>query len=152
MKSKTKYKLLKVLGVVLDITIIFVITAICAALKFDELWKSIDGNGLSFGWVTLILYRLTIYLLPGIILSFIIFDKRYKYVSRLKIWLNWTLCVYLVTNAIIRVFAIDKAFGFEIFNNLDVVVLLTGYVITFVTKEKVSFDSTEAIINPKSSN
>lgn len=152
MKSKTKYKLLKIAGLLLDVSVVLLATTLCAVLRLNDLWKEIEGNGFSFGWFTLILYRLIIYLLPGIILSFIIFDKRYKYVSRLKIWVNWTLCIYLVANAIIRVFAIDKAFGFEMFSNLDVVVLLTGYIITFVTKEKVSFDSTEAIINPKSSN
>ncbi len=149
MKSRTKYRLLKLFGIFLDIIVVFLATAICAILKVDDLWKEIDGKGLTLGWLSLIIYRITIYFLPGFILSFFVFDKRYKYISRLKIWLNWTMCIYLITNAFIKVFAIDKAFNFEIFNNVDVVVLLTGYIITFVTKEKVSFDSTEAIINPK---
>ena len=108
-----------------------------------------DGKGFTLGWLSTIIYRISIYFIPGVILSFFVFDKRYKYISRLKIWLNWTMCIYLITNAFIKVFALDKAFGFEFFNNVDVVVLLTGYIITFVTKEKVSLDSTEAIINPK---
>ena len=115
------------------------------------MWGNIETEGItSFQqWVTLIIYRLGIYLIPGFILSLFKFDKRYKYSSRLKIWFNWTFCIYLIANVVIKVFAIDKVLHFEIFNALDSVVLLTGYVITFVTKEKVDFTSTEAIINAK---
>ena len=152
--SKKKYKLLKVTGIFLDLFTIFALTFIGVLLEWDNLWGNIDEEGIVnfYQWFSLVFYRLTLYLLPGFILSICIFDKRYKYISRLKIWLNWTLCIYLIGNSVIKVFAIDKIFKFSIFNNIDVVVLLVGYVITFATKEKVSFDSTEAIINPKGTN
>lgn len=129
-------------------------TIIGVVLGWDVLWNNIDEEGVTnfYQWFSLIIYRLNIYLLPGFILSFYPFDKRYKYITRLIIWLNWTLCIYLFVSAFIRVFAINKVFNFSIFTNIDVVVLLVGYIFTFITKEKVSFDSTEAIVNPKEAN
>ena len=150
--SKKKYTGLKILGVVFDVVTIFGLTSIGVLLGFDKLWNNIEIEGItSFAqWISLVLYRFGIYLIPGIILSFFVFDKRFKYTSRLIIWLNWTLCLYLIANAFIRVFAIDKINpNFRIFNTIDSVVLLVGYVITFATKKKVEFDSTEAIIDPK---
>ena len=149
--SKKYFKILKIAGIIIDAFVLFGMTAIGVFLGWDALWENIEANGITsfYEWFSLIIYRLTIYLLPGFLLSFFVFDKRYKYSSRLKIWLNWTLCIYLLCNAFIKVFAIDKLLNFQIFNSIDVVVLLIGYVITFATKEKVSFDSTEAIINPK---
>ena len=149
--SKTKYCILKISAIIVIFVVLFILTAIGALLHFDELWSNIETEGItSFQqWFTLIGYRLGIYLVPGFILSIFKFDKRYKYISRLKIWLNWTYCIYLIIYVAMKVFAIDKVLHFEIFNTLDSVVLLTGYVFTFVTKEKVDFASTEAIVNPK---
>ena len=151
MTAKKKFKILKISGVILDVAMVLGLTALGVLLNFDKLWEGIDVNGFSsFGqWVSLISYRLGLYLFPGLILSFIVFDKRFKYVSRLRIWLNWTLGIYLLANVVIRVFAIDIALKKEIFSSIDSVVMLVGYVITFITKEKVEFDSTGAIINPK---
>ncbi len=150
--AKKKYTILKIAGLGLDVLVLFGLTGLGVLLGFDKLWENIDTEGIKTftQWITLITYRLGIYLLPGIILSFFIFDKRFKYLPRLRIWLNWTLCLYLIANAIIRVFAINNLCPkLNIFNNIDAVVLLIGYVLTFVTKEKVEFDSTGAIIDPK---
>ena len=151
MTAKRKFIILKIVGVILDVVTVFGLTGLGVLLNFDKLWEGIDMNGFSsFGqWASLVFYRLGLYLLPGFILSFVVFDKRFKYISRLRIWLNWTLGFYLLANVIIRVFAIDLALKKEIFNSVDSVVMLVGYVITFITKEKVEFDSTGAIINPK---
>lgn len=154
MTSKKKYLLLKIIGVFLVIINIAALTTICILLKWDYLWKNIEKDGISnFNqWITLVRYRLGLYLLPGLILSFFKFDKRYKFFSRLKLWYNWTFCVCLIANAIIKVFSIDLVFEFTFFTHLDSVVLLIGYIMTYITKEGVSFDSTEAIINPKKVN
>ena len=150
-KSKTKYKILKIVGIVLTISNIVLITTIFVLFGCAEYWNGIEENGFAsfWQWLSLTSYRLLLYLLPGLILSVFCFDKRYKYFTRLKIWLNWTFCLMLVANAIIKVFSIDIVLGLKIFNNLDMVVLLVGYLLTFISKEKVSFDSTEAIVNPK---
>lgn len=149
--GKIKYRVLKISAIFINVVVILLVTTIGILLHFDELWRNIETEGITTfqQWITLISYRLGIYLIPGFVLSFFKFDKRYKYASRLKIWFNWTFCIYLVVNVVIKVFAIDKVLHFEVFNTLDSAVLLTGYVITFVTKEKVDFTSTEAITNPK---
>lgn len=152
MTAKKKFAILKIAGIIVDAVMVLGLTALGVLLGFDRLWEGINANGFSsFGqWASLVFYRLGLYLLPGFILSFVVFDKRFKYISRLRIWLNWTLGIYLITNVVIKVFAIDVALKKEIFNSIDSVAMLIGYVITFITKEKVEFDSTGAIIDPKS--
>ena len=151
MTAKKKFTILKIIGIILDVVMVLGLTALGVLLNFDTFWEGVDANGFSsFGqWLSLVSYRLGLYLLPGLILSFVVFDKRFKYVSRLRIWLSWTLGIYLLANVVIKVFAIDIALKKEIFSSIDSVVMLVGYVITFVTKEKVEFDSTGAIIDPK---
>ena len=151
MTAKKKFFIIKIVGLVLDAVVVIGLTALGVLLNFDKLWEGIDENGFSsFGqWASLVFYRLGLYLIPGFLLSFVVFDKRFKYISRLRIWLNWTLGIYLLTNVVVRTFAIDILLKREIFGNIDSVVMLAGYVITFITKEKVEFDSTGSIINPK---
>ena len=152
--SKKKYNILKSLGFILDFAILFLLTSIGVLIGLDNLWEGIKEDGFTsfIQWFSLISYRLILYLSPALILSIFKFDKRYKFVSRLKIWLNWTSGIFLVTKAFIAVFELDTLLGIKIFEKIDFVVLLIGYVITFATKEKVEFGSTEAIIDPKSIN
>lgn len=154
MNTKKKFYLLKILGVIFDVVVLFGLTTIGVLLNLDYLWKNIDVEGFTsfWQWLSLVLYRLLLYLLPGLLLSLFKFDKRYKFISRFKIWLNWTLGIFLFSKAIISVFSIDKLLHISIFGNLDGIVLLVGYVFTLVTKQKVEFDSTGAIINPKEIN
>lgn len=154
MTAKKKFYLFKISGALLVAVVLFVLTIIGVFLNLDHLWKNIDVEGFTsfWQWFSLVLYRLLLYLLPGLILSIFKFDKRYKFLSRFKIWLNWTLGIFLISKAIISVFAIDKLLHISAFGNLDGVVLLVGYVFTLATKQKVEFDSTGAIINPKEIN
>lgn len=154
MTAKKKFYLFKISGALLVAVVLFVLTIIGVFLNLDHLWKNIDVEGFTsfWQWFSLVLYRLLLYLLPGLILSIFKFDKRYKFLSRFKIWLNWTLGIFLISKAIILVFAIDKLLHISVFENLDGVVLLVGYVFTLATKQKVEFDSTGAIINPKEIN
>ena len=145
---------MKIAGVVLVVSAFFGLTSLAVLLGFDERWDGIDvKNGFSSfdQWATLVTYRICLYCLPGVVLSFFRFDKRFKYISRLTIWLNWTFAIYLLAYAIIKVFAIDIALKTEVLKTIDSVVVFAGYVITFITKKKVEFDSTGAIIDPKKS-
>ena len=146
--SKQKFKYLKLCGVILDFIMLIGVNLIFVLLEVDLLWEDIPTNGItSFPqWITLILYRFLLYLAPAILLTFFVFDKRYKIMTRFIIWLNWTLFIYLILNVIIKVFAIDMIINMTIFNSLDSVVLLMGYILTFFSKKKVEFDSTGAII------
>lgn len=113
-----------------------------------ELWKDIPTCGITsfIQWFTLISYRIIVYLLPAIILSFFRFDKRYKWMTRFIIFLNWTLFIYLFCNVVIKFFELDSILQITIFENLDNVVMLLGYVLTAVNKRKIEFDSNGAII------
>lgn len=148
MSAKKKLLILKISAIVLCPLVIFVITTIFTAMGCGELWADMAQNGItSFSqWITLILYRLLIYLLPAMMLSFFCFDRRYKLMDRLIILLSWTFFIYLFGNVIITFFEIDTLLGITIFENLDAMVLLAGYVLTAINKRKIEFDSSGAII------
>lgn len=146
--AKKKLFILKISGFILCPLTIFITTAIFTLLECDILWKDISENGISsfIQWITLILYRLLIYLLPSLVLSCFPFDKRYKWMTRFIIFLSWTFFIYLFSNVIISFFEIDSILDINIFGNLDNAVLLMGYVLTAINKRKIEFDSNGAII------
>ena len=146
--AKKKLFILKISGFILCPLTIFITTAIFTLLGCDILWKDISENGISsfIQWITLILYRLLIYLLPSLVLSCFPFDKRYKWMTRFIIFLSWTFFIYLFSNVIISFFEIDSILDINIFGNLDNAVLLMGYVLTAINKRKIEFDSNGAII------
>ena len=149
-KSSVKKKLflLKILAVILCPITVFATTIFFVFIGYAELWKDIPTCGITslIQWFTLISYRIIVYLLPAIILSFFRFDKRYKWMTRFVIFLNWTLFIYLFCNVFIKFFELDSIHQITIFENLDYVVMLLGYVLTAVNKRKIEFDSNGAII------
>ena len=54
--------------------------------------------------------------------------------------------IYLFCNVVIKFFELDSILQITIFENLDNVVMLLGYVLTAVNKRKIEFDSNGAII------
>ena len=149
--AKKKYRCLQIIGAVLVLLVLFGTTALYVLLGIDELWASIaEGQITNFSqWITLVIYRIVIYLLPATLLTIFKFDKRYKTSSRFVIWLNWTMFIYLITKAVIEVFAIDLLLGITMFNVVDSFVLLLGYIFTLIKKRKIEFDSSGAIIGEK---
>lgn len=149
--AKKKYRCLQIVGAVLVLLVLFGTTALYVLLAIDELWTSIaEGQITNFSqWITLVIYRIVIYLLPATLLTLFKFDKRYKTSSRFVIWLNWTMFIYLITKAVIEVFAIDLLLGITMFNVVDSFVLLLGYIFTLIKKRKIEFDSSGAIIGEK---
>jgi len=65
--SKQKYISIKILGIFLNIIIVFSTTALGVFLGLDILWQDIPLSGITnfYQWITLITYRLIIYLAPG---------------------------------------------------------------------------------------
>ena len=149
-KSSTKKTLflLKILGAILCPITVFTTTTLFVFIGCAELWKDIPTYGITsfIQWFTIVSYRIIVYLLPAIILSFFRFDKRYKWMTRFIIFLNWTLFIYLFCNVVIKFFELDSILQITIFENLDNVVMLLGYVLTAVNKRKIEFDSNGAII------
>lgn len=148
MSAKFKFSLLKIVGVILCPLTVFIVTVIFTVLKCDSLWEDIYKYGItSFSqWISLITYRLLIYLAPAILLSLFRFDKRYKWMTRFIIFLSWTFFIYLFSNVLIAFFEIDVLLDIHIFENLDNAVLLLGYILTLINKRKIEFDSNGAII------
>ena len=146
--AKKKLFLLKILAVILCPITVFATTTIFVFIGCAELWKDIPTYGITsfIQWVTIVSYRIMVYLLPAIILSFFRFDKRYKWMTRFIIFLNWTLFIYLFCNVVIKFFELDSILQITIFENLDNVVMLLGYVLTAINKRKIEFDSNGAII------
>jgi len=152
MKAKNKLLLIKIITSVAVPLYFIAITAIFTALGASELWGNMFDVGIqNWGqWFTLVLYRLLLYVSPAFLIAIYKFDKRYKYLSRVIIWLNWTLFIYLLLNAIIKVFALNLLCKkIEVFNSLDGVVALCGYVFTYIEKRKIEFSSSGAIIGEK---
>ena len=148
MSAKKKLFILKIMAVVICFATIFLTTAIFTLLGCAELWRDIPTNGISTfaQWLTIILYRIIVYLLPAIILSVFKFDKRYKWMTRFIIFLNWTLFIYLFCNVFIKFFELDSILKITVFENLDNIVMLLGYVLTAINKRKIEFDSNGAIL------
>lgn len=146
--AKKKLFLLKIVAVILCPITVLATTTIFVFIGCAELWKDIPTCGITsfIQWVTIVSYRIIIYLLPAIILSFFRFDKRYKWMTLFIIFLNWTLFIYLFCNVVIKFFELDSILQITIFENLDNVVMLLGYVLTAVNKRKIEFDSNGAII------
>lgn len=146
--AKRKLVILKIGGIILCPLTVFVVTVVFTAIGCADLWIDIQQNGITsfLQWFTLIFYRLLIYLLPAIILAFVKFDQRCKWMTRFIIFLSWTFFIYLFSNVIINFFEIDTLLDITIFGNLDTAVLLAGYVLTAINKRKIEFDSSGAII------
>lgn len=150
MKAKIKYRLIKYIGIASTFLLFLGISMLFTACGAYELWKNISENGIEdfVQWSSLVGYRLCVYLIPPLFLSAFVFDKRFKWINRFLIWLNWCLFLYIIAKALIIFFAIDKLVNFEGFmSTLDSFVILAGYVFTFIKKEKIEFDSSGAIID-----
>ena len=148
LSAKRKLSILKISTFFVCFLNIFIITALFTWIGCGELWENIDNEGIvSFTqWVSIVIYRILIYLLPALILSIFRFDKRYNWMSRFIMILSWTFFIYLFCNVIIKFFEIDALLKIKIFENIDVAVSLLGYVMTAFNKRKIEFDSTGAII------
>lgn len=151
MKSKTKFKIIKSVSFFVIPMFFFLVSVAFAVFGASELWGNMFDKGIdSFAqWITLILYRFLVYILPAIILSFFVFDKRYSFSSRLIIWFNWSFFIYLLIYAIINIFALNLVFNIELFSTLDAIMILLGYVFTYIKKKPVEFDKVETIIDNK---
>lgn len=146
--AKKKLTLLKILAVFMWLLTLFITTVIFVLCGCAELWENIQINGITsfIQWFTIILYRVIVYMFPALLLSLFKFDRRFKWMTRFIIFLNWTLFIFLFCNVVIQFFELDSILKITIFENLDNVVMLLGYVLTAINKRKIEFDSKGAII------
>lgn len=149
--TRKKLNILRGLSILVVVIFTIALTAIFALLGVADIWKTIPEEGIkTFSqWSTLILYRVLLYVGPALALSFYKFDKRFNYINRFIIWLNWTLAIYFIISLIFDFFGINMIIHIELFKHANVVIALAGYVLTFVLKKKIEFDSTGVIIGEK---
>lgn len=149
--SKKKYRILQIVSAVLLPLYFILITSLIVILNWDLLWKSVDSEGITefSQWVTIVLYRIFLYILPALILMCFKYDKRYKTISRFVIWLNWILMLYTIANVTIRFLALDQTRYFVAFNSLDSAIGLSGFVFTAILKRKIEFGTAGAIVGEK---
>ncbi len=151
MTAKKKYNLMKWLSAVGLPFYIFVVTAIAVLMNWDMVIDSVDKQTTITveQWLIMVIYRLFLYIVPAAVLTFFRFDKRYKNISRFVIWLNWVLMWYLIYNLVINVLVLDKLLQLPSFNTVDAIIGLSGFVFTWIKKDKVEFANPETIIGGK---
>lgn len=149
MKAKTKYKLLKWTTIIGTLLYFLLVSSFFALLKVDDIWGNMFEKGIQNfpQWITLILYRILIYIPLPLIIGIIKFDKRYNYSSRVVIWYNWMFFVYLLFYGIYEFAALDLIFKVGIFNKLSSIILILGYVFSYAMKKPISFDDPANILN-----
>ena len=98
-------------------------------------------------WISLIIYRILIYVPIPLIFGIFKFDKRTKYLTRITIWYNWMFLVYLIFYGVYEILAFNLIFDVGIFNTLSSFVLVLGYLFTYIAKKPISFDEPKNIIN-----
>lgn len=148
MSCKKKFRIARIITCFTIPIFISVVVALYVAFGAYEIVEAIPENGITTPdqWFIIISFRLIIYLVPASLISFWKFDKRYKYSSRFLIWLNFILCILTIANVSYKFFGLDMVFKKDIFSSLDSFAVLGGYLLTFIFKKKIEFDSTGAII------
>lgn len=148
MKAKTKYKILQFITIIATPIYFFTISAIFALLKVDDIWGEMFEIGIENfqQWWTLLVYRLLIYVPLPLVMGLFVFDKRYKYISRVVICYNWMFLVYLIINGLLDIFAINMIKDVSIFGTLSSFVSILGYIFTYLKKETISFDDVGNIL------
>ena len=149
--SKKKYRLIQIISAI-SLPIYFVlVTSLAVLFNWDLLWSSIPSEGItSFcQWITIVIYRILLYITPAVILMWFRYDKRYKLISRFVIWLNWSFVLYTIANVTICFLALDQTPYFSAFNSLDNAIGLSGFVFTAILKRKIEFGTSGAIVGEK---
>ncbi|MDR1939652.1 MAG: hypothetical protein LBQ40_02510 [Clostridiales bacterium] len=115
-----------------------IITLSFALLDTGTLWESLekDGNVTSaLQYISLILYRLLIYLLPAVVLwltSKRFKTKKYGFLE----CLNFQFAIYTILKCMVVLFALDYLLSIKMFNAMNNYVVIFGYVITLISKKK----------------
>ena len=148
MKAKTKYKLIKGLMIPATLLHIFIISSIFVVFNVDKLWENMFelGQANILQILTLVLYRVLLYVPLPFIMAIFKFDERYNYSSRLIIWFNKMFLILLVIYAIFDFCSLYLLTKITILESLSSFILLLGYIFTYIKKKPISFDERENIL------
>lgn len=143
----------KIFAIILPIVSIAVVVCFDLGKNFDSFGKQENGEMVwpNIWYLVLILYKLSVYILPSFILAisslydnkdFVLGNTRRRYfyyvIKNLFIWFLVLLSIKLCFNTFLEV---DRIFGIQIFNSIEDIQTLTGFIITFILKKNFKIES-----------
>lgn len=121
----------KILKYFLTIIIFIIITVIFAIPDFGNLWDNLSDSFSWVGYFTLILYRLSIYLVPGFILWLIFKKENLVYYYKIQ------FVSYSIVKLAWEFFALDYIWSTEIFSRIELSIVLVGLLLSVIFKRKI---------------
>ncbi len=150
MKNKKWAKpLFIILGIIVPLIIIIVFTVLDMGTKFNSWGKQEDGSINYPGWeyIFLILFKLSIYLIPPLIGMTGFYLENKDNVQKKKFWyyfvkaINFHFLILLSFKLLAdSIFELDKIWGFTLFNSIKDVQTLIGYIVTLLIKKNIKIE------------
>lgn len=115
-----------------------------AQLQPSQVFEKFSEFG--WAWISLILCRLTIYLLPSLMFFLLSFIKRDKRKSKIKTYLkclNLQFLGYLIYQCLTIVLGLDYLIGLQPFANVSIYMSLFGYIATISRNKEIEFGKIE---------
>lgn len=102
-------------------------------------WDNLDINNLdAWGYMTLILFRLTIYICPAIIMK--LFIRKKCSISKCY---SLQFCWYSILLALYNLLSLDYVLKVDLFSKLDSFVFILGFVLSLIFNKQLPADATD---------
>jgi len=136
---KLRYRI--VIGIVM--AVLFALTTLVFALFDAGLnWENLATNYVFIDWLSLIFYRLLIYIFLALIFAVIIFKRAgIGYKETLKEVFICQFTVYAIIKVVWELFSLNYLWSTEIFDNLDSFIILAGLLLSIIFKKKTKVES-----------
>lgn len=140
----------KMFNIFTRLLIIFIVATIIvlmsAAFYLGALWESLKTGEYKFGsHMSLIAYRLALYLLPGIVLFLLGRpEKRFCKSFRCSLLesLNYQFAFYCLIKCVVVILGFDYVANIKVFSAMDSFIIVFGFVATWATKKTTKFSKT----------
>lgn len=118
------------------ITFFATIVFICALMDLGLRWDNLNKDNLDvFGYITLIAFRLTVYVIPAII-TWVLSRKLSKNRTTLSTCYSIQFFWYSILLSIYNLVSLDYIWKVEIFSKLDSFVFLLGFIVSILIHKK----------------
>ena len=110
---------------------------------FDQglAWENLNSNFLWFPYITLIIYRIAIYSVPGLVIYFISKIKKFK----LNVTIIRSFEIQFITYAVVKLvwefFALDFLWSTDLFEQMDSSIVLVGLLLSLVLGKKTKLET-----------
>ena len=140
---KKLFNILKKIGksiflCMVPILIFLLITSGFAFFDAGLAWENLDSNFIWSSYLTLISYRLSIYLVPGFLLF--VFGKNKNKASLINSFENQFIS-YALLKLVWEFFAVDFILSTTIFDQMDSAIILIGLLLSLVLNKKVKLET-----------